>query len=161
MIAIIAGAFMFINKANAQEVYELKNLSVQDSHCYAYASETVRVEISPLSYKLMENEGVENFCFVAVVDNEGSVFNTIIRKDDLKIAVFEVESVGMTEDGTPRVFFVGGQYLTYNDESLFTLNPGQKLRMVNLYKGINNEGRLIQTVSRDTPTTEGFQNYFM
>lgn len=157
MIAIIAVSLFVCNKAQGQEIklYGVTKVTVEafdgSSRCYAYAGEEVRDEIHPLIYNLIKTNPT-NYQFVVVTAKDGTTVNSIIEKGALKDGVFEVERVAIDpeDESISMVYFVGkDEPLRDHNDDLLTLNPGQKIMMVE-FLGLNHNYHGYLTVPRET-----------
>ena len=157
-IAIFVAAIIATVCANAQsvQIYSIDSVGIEEgNHCFAYSGDSIKDEIHPLVYNVMR-KSPEDFQFVIVTAKDGSSVNSVVEKGSVKTAVLEVERVALDSENDEicLVYFKDTKDpLKDFNQDLLTLNPGQKMMMVE-FLGLNHNYHGYLTVPRETPVKE-------
>ena len=155
VLSIVVSMLFSICAVNAQRVVDVRRVEVQPAgngmQKYYLMLDTVRLEVSPAVYKIVEASPT-NYC---VVEHNGdkSVFLRSALNAPEESYVFEVEQVGMEND-LPKVTFTNGGSFSDTNLKWLAVLKGQHVQ-ISKFRGITHEIAVFETVPRSTPLSEG------
>ena len=147
----IVAMMLLCLSVNAQRVVDVRRCEPVVNGKFMIMLDTVRVETSPLVYKLIESNPTA-YC---VVENgsDKMFFLRSALESPAESYVFEVASATLEND-LPTVTMTSGYKFADPDLRWLAVQPGQHVK-VSRYAGLTHEMALFETVSRDTPLSEG------
>ena len=135
----------------AQRVVDVRRVEPVVNNKYAVMLDTVRVEVAPLVYKIIEANPTA-YCAIEL-DGEKSFFRRAALDAPEVKYIFEVAGVGMEND-MPTVSMTNGYRFSDPDLRWLAVLQGQHVQ-ISRYVGLTHELMIFETVSRSTPLTEG------
>ena len=155
VICIIAMMLCSICAIQAQRVTDVRRVETAPAgngmQKFFLMLDTVRMEVSPAIHKIVEANPTA-YCVVEHGGEKSVFLRSALNAPEEKF-VFEVKQAGMEND-LPTVTFTDGGKFSDPDLRWLAVLPGQHVQ-ISKYRGITHEIAVFETVSRNTPLSEG------
>lgn len=157
MVCIVVSMLFSICAGNvfAQRVVDVRRVETAPAgngmQKFYLMLDTVRLEVSPAVHKIVEANPTA-YCVVEHGGEKSVFLRSALEAPEEKF-VFEVKEVGMEND-LPKVTFTDGGAFSDPDLRWLAVLPGQHVQ-ISKYRGITHELAVFETVSRNTPLSEG------
>lgn len=152
IVMMLSAVAVSAQQVKTFDVTNVESKMVEDENFkfFVLADSTMKVEVSPLVYKIVEDEPT-SFEVVMVGDNIKTIFTkeALARPQEF---IFEVDSVSLVND-LPTVVMTNGYRFSDPDLAWLAVRSGQHVQILR-YFGLTREITVFSTVSRETPLTE-------